>query len=85
MKNERTSARVAAIAGAILGAEIIHGGFNILSGKTWRTIRVEDILAMAASLVNQAPDKPMASAQNPKRKLIKRHRSATRNPKGRRR
>lgn len=57
-KPDTTGKSVASLSAAILGADQIVGGFNILSGKTWRVIRVRDLVAMAGSLVNQAPDKP---------------------------
>lgn len=56
-KPDTTGAHVAKLAARILGAEIC-GPFCIYTGKTWYVVRPRDIKAMAASLVNQAPDKP---------------------------
>lgn len=61
---ESTSKRVARIAAQILGAEHFSGGLCVYSGKQWQVIRVEDLLAMAGSLLTQSPDrKPLGSAE----------------------
>ena len=66
---ETTSKRVARIAALILGAEHFSGGLCVYSKKQWNVIRVEDLLAMAGSMVTQAPDKKRSTFLTVSRKV----------------
>ncbi len=72
MKNERTSKRVAAIAGKILAVKAIRGEWVWLyDDGVAKMIPWRDIRALAASCLNQTPDKPKKARPIQRRGLAK--------------
>ena len=74
MLNEKTSARVAKIAGKIMAlVPVEKNALKIYDAKSGRRVQIsfEDIRTIAASCLTQTPDKPAKKTKKRKKKPAK--------------